>query len=467
MKKKRKFSFFGYNPPTSGEYGINGYTYRYAENFCSVKRCKEYKNVGFDTLQLRYEYAYTGEEPWESSKTKYMWDIAYEAGIKKLLLTDLRIDGLIRSKTRPAGSLIGEGKLFQSEAELDAQILKYVSDYKDKPGFYGLQLLDEPWPKDVQAYCEVARSLRRVLPNIYLQVNLFTMCVSYEGIDDRATAWEKYASEMLDLGGLENISFDDYPFRREYIISGNNIRNYQILARLCKKRGVELQTVLQSFSYSTEGILRARRITESDMYWQTNVALGFGCKTFAFYTYMPKRDFDYKNGGDGIDGACFINQDGTRSALYTYTKRIIKEMQKFSKIVLKYEYENSYIVTEKGKTKEDFEWTEYAEECGACPFPIQIDKGVALITELKNGEDVLFMIENIGNVKDELFDNVSPMKMECVLPEGERTFYFRGEKTDCDEKDGRYFRNLKVGDAIFIEIKNKLYLEEKINEKIN
>ena len=451
--KRKKFSFFAYNPPTSGTYTINGYTYKSGEDFRSVTRCKEYKNCGFDMIQLRYEYYYTGEDGFENSQTKYMWDKALAAGIKKILVSDRRLDRMIRHVNYEPAHLVGDGCPFVSEKELDAQVLEYVSDYKDYPGFYGIQMVDEPAVKHVGAYGDLARSLKRVLPNVYLQVNLNPMCVRYEGLG-LEQSYEKYVREMLQGGKLKNVSFDDYPFRREYIISGNNILTYQMVARICKDYGTELETVLQSFSYSTEGVLRARRMIESDMYWETNVAMGFGARSYAFYTYMPKQDFDYAKGGDGIDGACLINNDGSRSAMYYYTKRIIKEMKKFSKVALKYEYESSYIITEKGKTKNDFEWTASTEDYGSCPFAIQIDKGVALVTEQRNGEDKLYMIENIGNVKDELFDNAAPMKVEFLLQNGEKTFYYRGEKVDCQELNGKFIRELKVGDALFVEIKN-------------
>lgn len=448
----KKFSFFAYNPPTSGTYTINGYSYKSGEDFRSVKRCREYKNVGFDIMQMRYEYYYTGECAWEDSPTKYMWDKAYEAGIRKIIVSDRRLDRMIRHGSYEPTRLVGEGCPFATEAELDAKVLEYVSDYKDYPGFYGIQMVDEPGTVHVPVYGELARSLKRVLPNAYLQVNLNPMCVKYEGLDGKQS-YERYVKEMFEGGNLKNISFDDYPFRREYIISGNNILTYQIVARACKKYGADLETVLQSFSHSTQGVLRTRRMVESDMYWETNVAMGFGTKRYAFYTYMPKVNFDYATGGDGIDGACFINNDGSRTALYTYTKRIIKEMKKFSSVVLKYEYENSYIVTEQGKTKDDFEWTASAEDNGKPPFPMQIDKGVALVTEQKNGNDRLYMLENIGNVKDELFENAPPMRVEFELPNGETAFYFRGEKIDCARENGKFVRELKVGDALFVEVK--------------
>ena len=448
--KRKNFGFFAYNPPTSGVYTINGCKYKSDEDFRSVKRCKEYKSVGFDVLQLRYEYMFTGEEPWETSRTKYMWDIAYKAGIKKVLVTDLRIDRLIR-----AGHLIGDGYgyKFKSEKELDDKISEYVSLYKDKKGFYGLQLVDEPSFYEIPSYGEVARSLKRVVPKAYLQINLNPIGLKCHEISDPIKAYEKYVGDILDLTGADGVSFDDYPFRREYIISGYNILAYQIVARICKGKGRELRTVLQSFSHATQGVLRTRRVNESDMYWQTNLAMGFGAREYAFYTYMPKSDFAFISGGDGIDGACFINNDGSRTALFNYTKRIIKEMQTFSKVALKYNYNCSYVITEKGKTKSDFEWTKNTEDYGECPIPIKIDKGVALVTEQRSGADSLYMVENIGNVKDELFDNAPPMEIEVVLPDGENTIYYRGKKTERNEKDKIYRYHLKVGDAIFIETK--------------
>ena len=266
-------------------------------------------------------------------------------------------------------------------------------------------------------------------------------------------SYEIYANEALDKTGLKNISFDEYPFRREYIISGNTLPNYQIIARVCKERGIEMQTVLQSFANAGGGRYLKRRICEGDMYWQTNLAMGFGVREYAFYTYMPKANIDLQNGGDGIDGACFINNDGSRTALYDYTKRIIREMKKFSKILLKYEYENNYLIFEQGKAKDDFEHTMYAEVNGGCPFPITIDKGVLLVTEQSNGDDKLYMLENIGNVKEELFNGAQPMEIKFSLPNGETTFWQRGEKAVCKRQGEKFVCELKVGEAIFVEVK--------------
>ena len=444
----KRLEFYAYNPPTCGAFTINGFEYRYGEDFRNVKRYKEYLDCGFTMLQVRYENAYNGE-PWEQSNAKKVCDEAYRAGVKKLLITDLRIDALIKNE-----DIVGEDKIFKTEEELDRRLKELVAVYKDVPAFYGIQLKDEPKLNQLKAYGRIARALKRVLPNIYLQCNLLPFGGMASGVPDTYDVYRNYIETYFKETDNPHVCMDEYPFRREYILSGNIVRGYQIIAEVCKKLGKEFHTVLQSFANISEGIYRCRRVNESDMYWQTNAATGFGVRQYAFYTYMPKCDISYKNGaGDGIDGACFLNGDGSKTALYFYTKRIISEMKTFSRIALNYDYERYYIVAESGKTKNDFEWTETAVVDDSTPFPISVDKGVALITEQRNGDDRLFMIENFGNVKDELFCGAPPMKVEFSLPDGKKSFYFRGKRIKCENANGKFVRELKVGDAVFIEIK--------------
>ena len=443
-----KFEFYAYYPPTDGTYYVNNVPYRYGEDFRTAKRYREYLDCGFTILQVRYENAYNGEE-WETSNTKRVCDEAYKGGVRKLIITDNRMDTLIEEL-----EIIGEGKRFKDEAELDATLKEWVSVYKDVPGFYGIQLLDEPKWEEMTAYGQVVRSLKRVIPTAYLQCNINSFHPAIPGMDDYYAAYRQYVDRFFQETGLDHICFDEYPFRKEYIISGNVLRGYPILAEACKKYGAELHSIMQAMTWIRNGNVICRAVNESDMYWQTNVGLGFGVKEFAWYTYMPRAWFRYNEGrGDGVNGMCFLNQDGTKTKLWHYTKRIMAEMQKFAPVVMKYDYDNAYIITEEGKTMADFDWTKLSTLNQDCPFPVRIKKGVVLVTIQKNGNDKLIMIENLSNVQEELFHNEPPMKVEFELPDGEKTFYFKGKQIDCAQKNGVYTRKLKVGDAIFVEIK--------------
>lgn len=466
---RTEFDFYAYNVPTSGEFYHNEFTYRYKEDFRNVKRYKEYLDCGFNIVQVRGQNAFRGGE-WQGSNAQKLCDTAYKAGCRKLLITDARFDAFIREE-----NLVGEGKRFASTKELDECVKEYVKPYKDVKGFFGIQLLDEPQYKHLPAYGQMVRSLKRVLgDDIYLQCNLFPLDVQTTsitsdeklrncGLSDaqmktdlikKQAVYEKYVTDFLDATGLNYVLFDEYPFRREYIISGNTIPNYQIVAEICKERGLEFKAVLQSFAHMTYGVIRNRRINESDMYWQTNLALGFGCREFSFYTYMTKPDFVYKDGiGGEIDGAAFVNLDGSKTALYYYTKRIIKEIKAFAPVALKYDFVSSHIVTESGKTAKDFEQTLYLHKDEKCPLDVNIDKGIALVAVSKNKTGKLVMIENIGNVKDELFDYAPPSKITVDFAGKEKAFYYKGKQVQKKkDKFGKYVLPLSVGHAVFVEL---------------
>ncbi|MBP5466687.1 MAG: hypothetical protein J6Y43_03895, partial [Clostridia bacterium] len=438
---KKEHLFYCYNCPSSGYYTVNGYKYFYGTDFRTAEKYKEYLDCGFNVVQARGENSYKGEG-FEGSDCQRVFDEALKAGCDKILVTDGRFDTWIRKEK----SLVGEGCMFATEKELDEAVAACVAPYCDRKGFYGIQLLDEPLYDQFTAYGQVMRSLKRVLPNAYIQSNLLPMSSKPEllmpretfsqdmnGTDRIATekigcqdVYKKYIGDFQTITGADNLHFDEYPFRREYIISGNTLPNYQIVARMCRERDLEFRVVLQSFAHIWNGTEHNRRMIESDMYWQTNLAMGFGVGEYSFYTYMAKPDHKYKDGAMlEVDGAAFINLDGSQTALYKYTKRIISEMKKFLRIVEKYRYDSSHIITQKGKSYTDFEWTKYLYENEKCPLNVSVNKGVALITRQTNADGELYMFENIGNVRDELFDHIPPMRLLTELPNGKKTFYFR------------------------------------------
>ena len=465
---KKEYLFYCYNCPTSGYFTVNGYKYFYGEDFRNAKRYKEYLDCGFNMVQVRGENSFCGGE-WEGSNCQLVFQEALKAGCDKMLVTDGRFDHWIRDER----DLVGEGKMFATEAELDKAVAECVAPYCNQKGFYGIQLFDEPMYDQFPAYGQLMRSLQRVLPNVYIQSNLLPMTAPEKMLApqteyqadvatdkiateqlSRVDIYKKYVEDFQTMTNADNIHFDEYPFRREYIISGNTLPNYQLVARICKERGLAFRAVLQSFAHIWNGNYHNRRMTESDMYWQTNLAMGFGVSEYSFYTYMAKPDFIYKDAPFGeMDGAAFINLDGSQTALYTYTKRIISEMKKFLEVGGKYEYCSSHIVTEAGKTIQDFDWTKYLYEDEKCPVNVTVDKGVALITKQTNGADELYMFENLGNVRDELFDRIPPMQLKTELPEGKKRFFFRGEEVEMlPDENGVYTLSLKVGDAVFVEI---------------
>ena len=118
--KERETLFYCYNCPTSGYYTVNGYKYFSGEDFRTAKRYKEYVDCGFNMVQARGENSYKGEE-WEGSNCQLVFREALKGGCDKILVTDGRFDHWIRDER----NLVGEGRLFASEAELDKAVAEF------------------------------------------------------------------------------------------------------------------------------------------------------------------------------------------------------------------------------------------------------------------------------------------------------------------------------------------------------
>lgn len=455
---RKHFDFYGYCSPTSGNYYIDGNRYFIGEDFRNAKRYKEYKNAGFTVLLLQHENSYNGED-FKTSALNLCMTNAVKAGIDKIIISDDRLKELCKEVV-----LIGANGRFKTEKEFDEYLDFCTAPYRDKKGFYGIQLFDEPPFKYFKTYGKVVRGLKKLMPSVFLQCNLLNI-VERERLGDGTESetvtdyelYKKYLNTFLDESGAKSIMYDDYPFRRDYLICGNSLPNYQIAAKIAKERGVEFHTVLQSFSWVTSGRLVMRRVTERDVRWQANMCMGFGVKEFAFFTYFTKPMLKLKEGlsTDGIDGAAMINRDGSRTKLYYAVKKIIAEMKAFESVVLNYDYDCDWIFCEEGKTYKDFEQTAFAFINDGCPIEVKPDSGVTLVTKMKgkDGKSDLFMIENVGNIKEEYFNGAKPQKARVKIKGGQTVkVYERGKEINVKIKDGCFSKKLKVGDAIFAQV---------------
>lgn len=460
---REHFDFYGYNNPTSGKYYMDGIeTYTLGEDFRTAKRFKEYKAVGFNIALLQHENTYNGED-FEKSNCKKCMDAAYKAGIDKILVSDGRIKALCQEEV-----LVGENGRFKTEKELEDFVCFCTEPYRNYPGFYGLQLFDEPKWALLKEYAHVYRVIKKLFPTMALQCNLLNLCAPQMLADkpsNQYTDYENYLEYFARESGIDYLMTDEYAFRRNNAISAETFPTYQIIAKKCKELGLELRLVMQSFSQEGAAIYDGklhggvawRRMTEKDMYWQMNMAMGFGCKEFSFFTYFTKQNKSFIDvvRSDGIDGAAFINLDGTRTKLYYYTKRIVHEMLAFEKTLIKYNFDEAYFFFPKGKTKEDFAHTKNVFERTGCPISVHTPKSPVLVTELKDGQNRLFMVENVGNTIDELLYGQRATNIEIDLGAfaESATFYYRGKQVERKPVNGKFVEKMHCGDAIFVEVK--------------
>ena len=289
-----------------------------------------------------------------------------------------------------------------------------------------------------------------------------------ENPTDPIKDYEDYLNYFAENSGIDYLMTDEYPFRGDNDVSSYTLPTYLVLAKVCKERGLELRMVFQSFSQEgcvangdmLEGGLHWRRMTEQDMYWQLNLGMGFGCKEYSFFTYYTKESKRFRETNrsvsDGIDGAAFINYDGSRSKLYYYTKKIISEMKKFESVLLNYNFNDAYFFIPKGKSEKDFAVTERITAKTDCQIKVETKKDPFMVTELINKSGgKLFMVQNIGNPMNEILFKHRVAEVEIDLGESADSIsvYYKGEKVKKSIVNGKLTEKLHAGEALFFEFK--------------
>ncbi len=459
---REHFDFYGYNSPTSGLYYVDDEVYTLGEDYRNVKRYKEYKNVGFNILLLQHENSYSGED-FKTSACKKCMDNGYKAGIDKVIVSDTRLKKLCEE-----GELIGENGRFKTENEFSEYLKACIAPYSDHPAFYGVQLFDEPQISYLYNYSKVYRGLKAVKPDIAIQANLLNLCAPARIAYNPSGVYkdyENYLKYFLEQSNADYLMTDEYAFRRNNTISPYTIPTYQILAKVCREKGMEMRLVMQSFSQEgnvvdngvMDGGVSWRRITEKDMYWQMNLALGFGCKEFSFFTYFTKthKNFIGKRAvSDGIDGAAMVNLDGTRTKLYYSVKKIIKQIKDFEPVIINYDFYKDYYFCSAGKNIKDYEQTSLIEIINEkCPISVDVDDGLICVCEMRKKDDgKMFMIENVSNPINQLLYKKKANAVRVDLSElSEKVIYKNGKIVDLPTENGCLKLKMNCGDAIFIE----------------
>ena len=220
-----------------------------------------YKEAGFNIV-LAQDMINPDVEAatWEANGKKYM-DYAYEAGLK-IILTDWHLQILSKPITPTSNGLTtsdatyvpwiiatdasatdglakewmdivsGMGLTmdttrFASRDALDNYVKDQLALYKDHDAFYGVMLGDEPSYHNAYCYSEIYKSIKRVMPECYVQYNLLPMESDtaaieryYTGVaNEDATnaeieaAYKQYVERFLDAMGTDYIQYDDYPFK--------------------------------------------------------------------------------------------------------------------------------------------------------------------------------------------------------------------------------------------------------------
>lgn len=452
----REFPIYGYSPPPQGEWWIDNQTF-FTDDFRTVEKYREYKDCGFNVLFLQGTATYHGDG-WENSQTKMVMERAVEAGIDKIILVDQRIFELSLIE----GGIIGEGKKFASEEELDEFIRNCIKDYRHQAGFYGVQLRDEPFYPYLKTIGQLFRSIRRVDKNIFVHCNLnplhgsltYSICVHKK---NAVETYENYLATFLEETGANHIMMDTYPFYHspdKAHIGRYYFAGLECVARVCKKYGAEMHIVMQSFAMDIRKKHYHRMPNEREMQYQKNVLLSFGVKQYSYFTYWTKQ-MNRTNGEMFIDGKALMTRNGERTKTWYHVQKINKELQKLAPLMWNFNYcTNAFFVKIPFCTAPTYLETIRGGELSQVES-VQTDKEVVLITELYDKKKKQYMYCAINTTDIQRYSKkYKKEKQNTVLTFNENynvaDVYYKGRWKTVALENGKLEISLYCGDGIII-----------------
>lgn len=453
------FSRFAYGAPSNGYYFLDGVKYsgKLDENgdnvsFQTYEKFKEYKDCGFDIILFRSNDAYNGED-FDSSNLKLLLDLSEQVGLKAIIY-----DSRLHNLSQTEGGVVGAEKEYATQDDLNAFVGDCLKDYSKHSAFYGVLLRDEPNYKMFKAIGEVTNAVKAYKDDTFVMCNLYPLSDSFdtmkfycESPEDAISAYKTYINTYLEETGNDYIMCDSYPMA---VSSGKStlkplhLAGAQIMAEIAKEQGKEVYLVIQSCSWSNNGIRKTRAITEEDLYWQWYTSLGFGIKKIAYYTYL-RREGNQTTGEYFDDGTSFMSSSGELTPVYTWAKNVHEKMDKLNSVISNFEYVGvNYFLSQPTPCSYSFlggvEQSNFAniENCDVS------SSSILMIFEMydKTKEQYGYLIINACDpyFESTLTANIKFSSSQAV------SIYNKGENSQSMLKDGVYSVSLSSGQAVFV-----------------
>ncbi|MBQ8320503.1 MAG: hypothetical protein IJX81_06445 [Clostridia bacterium] len=411
MILKDEFLIFGYHATCTDWFAFKSEKTYLEKSNLTPEVFHDYKEAGFNVYFVSYITGWDGDKcrgKFNESLTKKSLDLAHAEGMKAFFFEEN-----LHRLSKNEESLINPEKAdgftyFASEKELDDYIGACIAEPMAHPAAIGVSTKDEPVWEMFTAYGEVYRSLKRLYPNIYINANLLPYSSELVTREHRGfycpneselgpvEAYRTYVREFVKATNPDFVQYDDYPIHErdngeKYLINGHLV-GAQMVAEICKEKGVPFAKVFQACQLFTSGKL-CKKPTERDMYWQMNIGMAMGIKIYSYWSYFPV----VNAGGERYDEtACFVNKHAEKNPLWFWMQRIHAEMQKAAKTLLQFEFKGmKTYLTEDAPGDTNFAKEFIAETENGRIRSYEFEKvsdvklkkaGVALVTELFDKE---------------------------------------------------------------------------------
>lgn len=252
----------------------------------SLARYQEISDAGFG-------FVITGNYLFDEFIGRYALGMADQVGLKVLIADDPRVLALghyltvTDDRTVPSSITTADATSWMQTA---------INNYTGHESFAGFNIFDEPAQSRFATVGALTNIVRQLAPGLLPYSNL---------VPGNGTGYANFVESYIQTVQPSLISFDRYPILTNGI-DLNYFDNWVIFRNASLRHGLPAWTYIQSVGYNGHRIPNA-----TELAWQVNVSLAYGCKGIQYFTYWtpdPAR-------GEGFSQA-LITVDGKRTALY-------------------------------------------------------------------------------------------------------------------------------------------------------
>ena len=426
----------------------------------TLEDTQTYQEVGFNVIKIASSFWWDSETTWLKSDLKDIMDQAQSLGLK-CIVSNPETTRLTESTSSLIDPDNEDGlNTFKNQSALNEYIAKQIKDIVEHEAFYGLALDDEPAYTQFAAIGEVYQAIKACAPEAFVMVNLLpyspghvTGGKGYYSADEQTigapAAYKKYLQAYYDAMGqyTKHLQYDDYPIREnetESYILDTHLVNAQMVAEFCKANDLIFDKVFQTCAGGTSSKLW-RAPTQADMYWQTNIGMAMGVKTFSYWSYYPVRNVteEYYD-----ETASFVNKKGDKNDLYSWMQAIHEEMQDMADVLTWFDWQgmNVYESTALGKTNFYNGLTEYTY---AQDVSVSVSgTGAALVTESYDEAHQQYGYF-VMNVTDPTQDSTISVTVD-FSGYSNVIVYQKGVATEMKLTDGETTITLTAGQGVFV-----------------
>src|SRR4051812_11932662 len=199
----------------------------------------------------------------------------------------------------------------QFAANLDAMI----AEYRNHPALAGYFIADEPGPGAFPQLAAVNQYLLKKDPKRLPIINLLPNYVDEKYIGMK---YDAYVEQYCEKVRPRIVCYDHYALF-EKVERDGYFANMETIRRNALKYNAVMGFIFQCTPHGTY-----RDSSETDLRWQVNTGLAYGCKALLYFTYFTPTDKD-SNFHNGI-----LDQQGKRTPHFDMAKRINGELKKLS-----------------------------------------------------------------------------------------------------------------------------------------